>query len=440
ALAHPLPGDARQQRHVFDRAVRAGVQPDAPPAYLLVDALRYEMAAELMDSLAGTPQIRSTLRPWASELPSETAVGMNALAPVARGGRLFPHVRDGAIKGFKAGEFTVSTPKDRVRAMREALQLPALPHLDLRLVAESTPTDLMTRCGTAPLLVVMGDEIDKALENRLGPEHFDTALRRLRTAVLRLREAGFKRVVITADHGFLLRRGLDEGEEGAAGKISFGAKATPQRRHVWWPHPQHVPGTLSVAAGALRYEDMPAEAQHLLLASGLAVFDRGDKQDDCVHGGETPQERVIPVLVLDFQGQAVRGDDARFAVHIERRDPVAGMQCLTLRVTPAEAQGALSFALPEALDLLLHAELDGARLEVVDVRGGERHGDLVRVALDTPCEVFAKLTADYDGRSRVLAHRPERPGSLVGARSDAFFAVVGRVRVKDQTQAPDPGA
>jgi len=95
-------------------------------AVVLVDALRYEMAADLVGAFR-EPGTEVTLKPRLAELPTITAVGMNVLAPVVAGGKLAPSVLDGRFKGFSTGEFTVRSPEDRSRAMgQRAVGKPAL--------------------------------------------------------------------------------------------------------------------------------------------------------------------------------------------------------------------------------------------------------------------------------------------------------------------------
>jgi hypothetical protein len=347
-------------------------QASEPVAYLLVDALRYEMAEALREALTDEKHLNLTLRPYAAELPTVTAVGMNALAPVARGGRLTPVWRNGAITGFKPGEYAVEGPDDRKRAMAEALGSPTLPWLSLAETADASAAQLRQRLQRAMLVVVHSTELDDGGEKNVGPEVFDTVLRRLRTALMRLREAGVKRAVVTADHGFLLRRGV------AAtlypdGPRAFGSRGDTQRRHAVW-RAEKVEGCATVPFAHLRYDD--DGDRHLLLAPEVQVFDRGDRLDDFVHGGDSPQERVIPVLALDFRGTAPPAADAdRYRLDLRQASPMMGLECLRLQPRPAE-QMSLGFVAATHLELVFVPEAPdaaeppaGVVLEVVHVRG-----------------------------------------------------------------------
>src|SRR5690606_34402854 len=83
-----LPDATLQQRALFDQVVKPLAQEPEPIAVFMLDALRYEMAEALAEELRQAGGVTVDLRARFAELPTLTAVGMNALAPVARDGRL----------------------------------------------------------------------------------------------------------------------------------------------------------------------------------------------------------------------------------------------------------------------------------------------------------------------------------------------------------------
>ena len=110
-----LPGPDLRQRSLFEQVVPVLAPEGEKVAVFLVDAFRYEMATELLEELravAGGAVV--DLKARLAELPTVTRVGMNALAPVVKDGRL---TVSGPFKGFKGGELTVRTPEERTRAM-----------------------------------------------------------------------------------------------------------------------------------------------------------------------------------------------------------------------------------------------------------------------------------------------------------------------------------
>ena len=101
-------------------------------ALFVIDAFRYEMGDELYRALADTPATTVHLKSRLAELPTDTPVGMNALAPVASNGRLsVVSTSSGGIAGFSTGEMRVTDPESRKRAMFHRVGGHACPLLTL---------------------------------------------------------------------------------------------------------------------------------------------------------------------------------------------------------------------------------------------------------------------------------------------------------------------
>lgn len=239
-----LPESSLQQWTLFEQVVEPLARSGERVAFFVVDALRYEMAMELIRDLEA-PGVKVELQPRLAELPTLTAVGMNALAPVASGGRLRPVVANGRFSGFRAGEFTVTTPEQRARAMGQRLHGEAALRLTLPEVAEMDTEALRRRIAQSRgLVVVHGTEIDDAGEANLGGRIFEDALQQLRGALGHLQKVGVKQFVITADHGFLL-----QDDEGPVRR--WGSARDPGRRHVLTAEQRQEAGTHVVSLSAL---------------------------------------------------------------------------------------------------------------------------------------------------------------------------------------------
>ena len=123
---------------------------------------------------------------------------------------------------------------------------------------------------------------------------FNAVLELLRNLVARLGQAGVRRVVITADHGFVtLSRGLGPdraidpppggtGELHRRGWVGKGASTTPSTLRV-----------------PLASTGIPSDLD-LIVPRGLAVFRAGGSKQ-FFHGGLSPQELLIPVIVVDTE-------------------------------------------------------------------------------------------------------------------------------------------
>jgi hypothetical protein len=302
-----LPEPRLQQRTLFRDVVEPLAASGGTTALFLIDALRYEMAEELFRLLRETPATRIRCEARLAELPTVTAVGMNALAPVLTQPRLRPAIAGEAIRGFVAGEFAVCGPEDRKRAMHGRVGGRTAPWLTLDEVLRRDETALKQTVAGARLVVVSSLEIDEAGEHGVGPAFFDHAIQRLRAAWRLLRDAGVRRFVITADHGFLL---VDSATVSVQG---HGRKVDPQRRHVLSPLAADHQGEVRVPLDALGYEGSDL---HLMMPQGIALFDTGlgtgfdggRRRRGFVHGGNSLQERVIPVLTRGGVGPAGAGE------------------------------------------------------------------------------------------------------------------------------------
>ena len=140
------------------------------------------MGEELYRQLAGTPATTVLLKPRLAELPTVTAVGMNVLAPVAKNGRLHISMASdtGRVQGFQAGEFRVSDPETRKRAMHDRVGGVTCPWLTLEEVVSRDSTSLKRSIAQARLVVVHSQEIDNAGEKGVGPAVFEYVMQRLR--------------------------------------------------------------------------------------------------------------------------------------------------------------------------------------------------------------------------------------------------------------------
>ncbi len=428
-----LPPSDMQQRTLFEQVVRPFTQEAGKTAYFVVDALRFEMGVELFEAVRNTPATTAHLRGRYSELPSVTEVGMNVLAPVTHNGRLRPDidVDRGKIKGFHTGEFRVYNPETRQRAMFDRVGGPTCPWLSLAEVLADDATTLKQRVARARLIVVHSEEIDKAGEKGVGTAVFDTVMQKLRAAWHLLREAGVRRFVITADHGFLL---LDET---AVDAQPYGRKIDPTRRHVLTQAGADRANEVRVPMPDLDYEQ--AEGSHLIFPTTTAVFDTGKRSMSFVHGGNSLQERVIPVLTIVHRA-AAGGDVLQYKVEAKAEDAVAGMQCIsaTLSVT---GLGALPFGGPREVELGLRVpEAPEVQVELCSVRGEARlAGGAVHAVADEQFELFFKLSGPTDARVQVELMHPAGVATVEPCVVETRFIVSGaRAGRQDGGATPSP--
>jgi hypothetical protein len=362
-----------------------------------------------------------------AELPTITAVGMNALAPVSQGGRLQVA---GTFGGFRTGEFTVRTPDDRARAigLRTGAKQSVL--LQLGEVCELEPEKLKRKLASARVVVVHGTEIDDAGEANVGPATFEVFLRQLRTAFAQLQKAGVKSFVFTADHGFLL---LDETTQ----KVPYGTKRDPGQRWVLDEHPRAEPGMVNVSLSALGYDGL---AGYLLFREDTAVFATGNAGATFVHGGNSPQERIIPVLTVRRERPMGRTLMA-YRVDAERLPDAMGLRRVRVRLRAAhDDAGQLGFVAATAVSVGMrapgHPEVR-ATLKGVSGPGAVEDGTL-RLAMDADwTEVFFALEGPSSEAVRLEVYHPDAVEKVAPKPLDGWFDVDWR-RGSAEPIAPPP--
>lgn len=434
-----LPSPAMQQRYVFSEVVKPLVGDHAQTAYFLVDAFRYEMADELRAAIDRQGGARAQLDARLAELPTVTEVGMNVLALSPDGdGRLRPSLTDadgGRIEGFESGPggFRVHDPETRRRALHDRVGGAACPWLPLETVVSEDVTSLKRRISRARMFVVHSEELDKAGEKGVGPPVFDVIMQKLRAAWRILRDAGVKRFVFTADHGFLM---LDDRQ---AATQPHGRKTDPQRRHVFSSVAADHDGEARVAMSDLRYAGVEG---HVMFPETTAVFDRGKKSSAFVHGGNSLQERVIPVLTV--QHRAAAGSSAvQYALRAAPKQGIPGMHCLDASVElAAQAQGVLGFAGSETVEVGLRvADAEGVQVEICAARGAAEHqGGVVTAKVGASFEVFFRLFGASDARVRVELYHPSRVAEVAPCVVEERFEVTATATKATDAAAPAPAA
>lgn len=276
-------------------------------AYVLVDALRYELGLELAEALRPDHAEVEVTAAVASP-PTITPVGMASLMPGAELGiRLELTDRD---------SLEVVVEGNRVRGVAERLALLRAAHgevadLTLSDVLESDERALAGRIGEARLVLLRSQEIDEAFESgEMAAWGYVKTLRDLLArALARLRSAGIERFVLAADHGFLIL----SREVGSSRVIDRPGGRGALHRRCW----VGKGGQTSESALRVPLEELGVEGGlDLVVPRGLAIFAAGGARR-FFHGGLSPQELVVPVI-------AVRTAAAAAATSTVRAEVVGG--------------------------------------------------------------------------------------------------------------------
>ena len=425
-----LPPAELQQRTLFEDVVVPAVAEDLT-AYFMVDAMRFEMGLQLAESLRETKTAEVMVTARLAELPTITEVGMNALAPVARAGKLTVDYKNGKILGFRVGELRVDGPEDRRRAIHERIGGDACPKLSLEEVGDRDATSLRKSLARAKAVVIHCEGIDKAGEKGVGLAVFERELQNLRAAWRVLYEAGVKRFVFTADHGFLLH------DDVTRDALPHGKQTDPQRRHVLTEQRREQAGEVCVSASELHYEGAQDGANqrtlerganfHAAFPEGIAPFDRGARSKNFVHGGNSLQERVIPVITVRHR-HAAGGEKVSYEVTARGDLAVAGMHSLSAVVQPTK-QTNLVYGSSAEIELALDsADEVGVQVELCDVHHARRTGAGVIATVGKEFRVFFRLTGDIENRVAVRLRPASRVSEVTPAVTAERFQVIMRAR------------
>ena len=402
-----------RQRDFFGRWVKPHLGAERKTALILADALRYELGEDLVEMLEsedfGTVCVDGLL----AELPTITAVGMNALVPTADGPSLTPilDARGGAFLGFQGGQRQVTDPDSRHRTLKEFAGVEC-GWTDINTFLKGD--EKLTRKLTAsPLLVITALDIDAMGESGAlgyGIDYFEKGLGRIKTAVRKIKDSGFEMIIIVADHGFLL--GNESVEAGRAARLP-----SADRRYAI-DTVRAGEDLVSVSFAELNYRT-ESEDRALVLERSTHILN-SRSAGSFYHGGNSPQERVIPVIRVTTN-RTGQGKTGRYSLAFEKMDPVLGYQYLKVIATDV---GIPELFAEEAMEVHITAD-DGAEVLIGDVKGARVAGDLLALPIGKSCDLYFKLTGPVSkGRIRFESTRPGNV--LENARCEDFFDVEHR--------------
>jgi hypothetical protein len=284
---HPSNGVLRQV-DLFDTEVHPKVQ-DGKTAYVWVDALRFEMARELVEVFKEDYDL--SLRLAIATMPTITEIGMASLLPKANQSTKVVSVGNGKLALEIAGT-VIKDRKDRINFIKAHAGVPVF---DMKLDDLYPKPTKKVRDGiqSAQLVLVTSQEIDEFGEKdtKLARLLMDTMLDQLRRCVRILRDTGIKTIIIVADHGHLFAEEIGEDM-----KIDApGGKTADLHRRVWIGEGGNFDA--SFMRTPLRFLGVESDFD-IATPWNFAVFKVAGGNLIYFHGGLSPQELIIPVLTL----------------------------------------------------------------------------------------------------------------------------------------------
>ena len=190
-----------RQTEIFATAVKPRLA-RGKTAYVVVDALRYEMARELSGSLAKDGQLAIEGR--IAAVPTITPIGMAALLPGAEDSFTIQGLGGGQL-GAEVGGVLLKDRKARVNYLKEKAGVSVFEgKLEDLLPKPKRKTEEAIRA--ADLIFITSQEIDALCEGdnvSLARRLMDDILHDLRRACRILSDLDVRTIIFAADHGFL---------------------------------------------------------------------------------------------------------------------------------------------------------------------------------------------------------------------------------------------
>lgn len=285
---HPIKGLLRQ-RDIFEKQVKPHLG-EGKVAYVWADALRFEMARELSRLLKD--DFKLEIQPAIGTMPTITEIGMAALLPKAHESAKVVAVGGGKL-GLEIGGKVIKDRKDRVAFLKEHAGVSVFDAKLDDLLPKATKK-VKDGIQNAQLILITSQEIDELGEQDNMAQarlQIDGVLSHLRRGVRVLAEHGIKTIVLVADHGHLFADEIGEDMKIEAP----GGKAEDLHRRVWVgvggiSEPSYLRTSLA-SLGVDSEFDIATPWTFACFKSkggGRAFF----------HGGLSPQELIVPVVVM----------------------------------------------------------------------------------------------------------------------------------------------
>ena len=309
------------QREIFGKFVSPSLD-EGKTAYILVDALRYEMGLELIEGLKD--EFKVEIKPVVAQLPTITEVGMAVLMPHADEGMELVEVKSGKV-GVKVGSTVLKDRKSRVSCFQSLLPDTVVLKLGNIVRPSQKHKEAVKK---ARMVLVTSQEIDHLGETM---EDEDEARRlmeevrdKLRRGIRQLAALGVKKMTVVADHGHLFLERPDEGMK----LDPPGGKTVDLHPRVWIGRGgSDSPGCLRVAARKVGLEgDL-----ELVFPPGIACFKARGPDRGYLHGGISFQELLTPVVLIESIETAEVHE--KTSVKVEMTRPKITTRLFTVRVT-----------------------------------------------------------------------------------------------------------
>jgi hypothetical protein len=375
---------------VFDRLVAPKLQESGRRvAYVLVDALRYELGVALEKQLLEDGQVE--LQPALAQLPTVTPVGMASLLPEA--GKKLRLAKKNDEMLVMLGDATLKNVNQRMDVFHERYG---------ERFHEVLLKDFVQKKGKIPdsveLLVIRTTSIDSHLES--SPDTalpvISESLKRVRVAIHKLREMGFDDAIIATDHGFFMNAHAEAGD--ACKKPPGNWIALHDRSLLGDGSADNANFVIPAERAGIRGDFAQLAGPRGIVAyrTGVLYF----------HGGASLQEAVVPVIAVRL-GAGTPKEQRRFDISVTYK---RGAKKITTRLPVVEVsvKGSDLFSMGAEVEILLEAHDKSGKVVGEAKGGGPVNPATGTVTLRSGAteQVTLKMELEFEGKFTVKAMDP----------------------------------
>lgn len=311
-------------------------EPKDGTVVIICDGLRYELAEKIKQRLNRRGEFDQTLSAISAALPSITEVGMVAHLPGQLG------------LGIEDDELTVSVGGERMRYKRDrdevlnnaGYEVTSLNEIGETSLEELQESDPVPRAVYSEMIDKLGEGLDDDDAFSRVASHIDDVER----AIYRLKQAGYRRFIVTSDHGFLYTTRLSDGLKVDAPNLAANVK----RRFAIAEESAPLVETeeyITVDADALEMLGIDAEGIKLLFPRSVACFRARGGNMRYFHGGISLQELLVPCLQLTTEELE---ESASISYSVDIPDPITN-SIVPVEITAKSEQ--LSFDSAHSLEI-----------------------------------------------------------------------------------------
>lgn len=358
-------------------------------AFIMVDALRYELGVELQKQLS--EDAKAEIIPVLAQMPTITAVGMASLLPGASFGLRLVKTDSGVAPQLNGA--MVSTVSQRMDYIRKKygnrFQEGRLEEFVRKGFKVNADVDL---------LILRSVEIDSHFESNpdTALNEIINALKRIRVALHKLREFGFFEAVIATDHGFYINTNAGPGD--------VCTKLTGNWENI---HDRSLlgEGPSDNAHFCLSADKAGIKSSYSYFAGPLSLASYKNGSSYC-HGGCSLQECILPVIKVNLKrDERINLDE--ISIDIKYKN---GSKRITTRlpVVDIHAHSPDMFSLNKEFEVLVEAHDNKG-----NVVGEAKHGGNVNPATGTilikakdKIKLTIKMDMDFEGKFKLKAFNP----------------------------------